>query len=101
LFLHHLTEDRAVELLKRMAYMARRLMIVSDLKRCRLGYTMTQAVVRLISRCDVVHHDGPQSVAASFTMEEARELARRAGLTSATVCRAWPFRYLLCCEFSA
>ena len=98
LFLHHLTADQAVELLQRMAHMARRLVLVCDLKRGRLGYTAAQLVVHLVSRSEVVHADGPQSVAAAFTLSEARTLARRAGLAGAEIYRAWPFRYLLAWE---
>jgi len=98
LFLHHLTSDQAVELLRRMATMARRLVLVSDLKRGRLGYTVAQVVVRLVSRSKVVHYDGPQSVAASFTIDEARSLAQRAGLVGAEIERTWPFRYLIASE---
>jgi 2-polyprenyl-3-methyl-5-hydroxy-6-metoxy-1,4-benzoquinol methylase len=97
-FLHHLTEEQAVEMLKRMAKMARRLVLVSDLERRRLGYVLAQVVVRLVTRSKVVHYDGPQSVAASFTAAEARALASRAGLANAEVRRTWPFRYLLSWE---
>jgi 2-polyprenyl-3-methyl-5-hydroxy-6-metoxy-1,4-benzoquinol methylase len=98
LFLHHLTSEQAVELLKRMRDMARRLVLVCDLKRGRLSYALTQVVVQLVSRSEVVHHDGPQSVAAAFTIAEARALANRAGLAGAEVHRAWPFRYLIAWE---
>ena len=98
LFLHHLTGDDAVELLKRMAQMARRLVLVCDLRRDRIGYTAAQVVTHLVSRSDVVHSDGPQSVAAAFTVGEARALAQRAGLAGAEVSRSWPFRYLLAWE---
>jgi 2-polyprenyl-3-methyl-5-hydroxy-6-metoxy-1,4-benzoquinol methylase len=101
LFLHHLTGDQAVELLRRMAHMARRLVLVCDLKRGRLGYTAAQVVTRLVSRSEVVHADGPQSVAAAFTLSEARTLAQRAGLAGAEIYRAWPFRYLLAWEPAA
>jgi 2-polyprenyl-3-methyl-5-hydroxy-6-metoxy-1,4-benzoquinol methylase len=98
LFLHHLTGDQAVELLRRMAHMARRLVLVCDLKRGRIGYTAAQVVTHLVSRSEVVHNDGPQSVAAAFTIDEARTLARRAGLAGAEIYRAWPFRYLIAWE---
>jgi len=98
LFLHHLDEEQAVDLLGRMARMARRLVVVSDLERGRVGYTVAQVVVRIVTRSEVVHYDGPQSVAAAFTVEEARRLAVRAGLAGAEVRRCWPFRYLLTWE---
>ena len=95
LFLHHLDEAEAVELLRRMADAARRLVLANDLARSRLGYGLAYLGTRLLSRSDVVHTDGPLSVAGAFTPEEAAELARRGGLSGARVQRRWPCRYLL------
>jgi 2-polyprenyl-3-methyl-5-hydroxy-6-metoxy-1,4-benzoquinol methylase len=95
LFLHHLDEDAAVELLRQMAAAARRLVLVNDLARGWPGYLLAYVGTRLLSRSAVVHTDGPLSVAGAFTPEEAAELARRAGLSGARVERRWPFRYLL------
>jgi 2-polyprenyl-3-methyl-5-hydroxy-6-metoxy-1,4-benzoquinol methylase len=98
LFLHHLTEGQGVELLARMAQTSRRLAVVSDLERGRLGYVAARVVVRMVTRSDVVHYDGPQSVAAAFTVAEARRLTAAAGLTNVEVRRIWPFRFLLSWE---
>jgi 2-polyprenyl-3-methyl-5-hydroxy-6-metoxy-1,4-benzoquinol methylase len=95
LFLHHLTEEQAVSLLKRMARAARKLLLISDLARSRLGWMTAYLVTRLVTTSDVVHTDGPRSVEAAFTPEEALNLASRAGLQNATVVRRWPFRFLL------
>lgn len=95
LFLHHLEEDRAVELLCRMATAARSLVLVNDLERSRAGFALAYVGVRVLSRCDVVHVDGPRSVEGAFTCAEAGELSRAAGLQGATVKRRWPCRYLL------
>jgi 2-polyprenyl-3-methyl-5-hydroxy-6-metoxy-1,4-benzoquinol methylase len=95
LFLHHLEEAEAVELLRRMAAVARRLVLVNDLVRSRFSYALVNLATRLLSRSDVVHTDGPLSVAAAFTPEEAGELARQAGLSVARVEPRWPCRYLL------
>jgi 2-polyprenyl-3-methyl-5-hydroxy-6-metoxy-1,4-benzoquinol methylase len=94
LFLHHLTEDRAVDLLRRMTA-ARRMLLVNDLVRSRPGLLLAQVGTHLLSLSPVVHVDGPRSVEGAFTIEEARGLAERAGLTGATVERRWPCRYLL------
>ncbi len=95
LFLHHLDEARAVELLRRMAAAARSLALVNDLERSRAGYALAYIGVRALSRCDVVHLDGPRSVEGAFTCDEARGLCRKAGLQNATIERRWPCRYLL------
>jgi SAM-dependent methyltransferase len=95
LFLHHLAEDDAVGLLRRMAQAARRMVLVNDLIRSPLGYVLAWGGCRLLTRSPVVHFDGPTSVAAAFTVGEARALADRAGLAGAVLTRHWPERFLL------
>jgi SAM-dependent methyltransferase len=95
LFVHHLTDGQAVGLLKSMAESTSRLVLVNDLRRCARGLALAHVACRLLSRSPVVHTDGPRSVAAAFTPDEARRLAERAGLHGATVTRRWPFRFLL------
>jgi 2-polyprenyl-3-methyl-5-hydroxy-6-metoxy-1,4-benzoquinol methylase len=95
LFLHHLNEEQAVNLLQRMARAARRMVLVSDLARSRMGWTAAYLVTRLLTTSDVVQTDGPLSVEGAFTPDEAIALAHRAGLRSASVVRRWLFRFLL------
>ncbi len=93
LFLHHLRNDDIRDLL-RSASRNTRLVLVSDLVRGWAGYILAQVVCRAITRSDVVHNDGPLSVAASFTMEEFRHLAADAGLQGYSIAWQWPFRFL-------
>ena len=95
LFLHHLNEEQAVNLLKAMARAARRVILISDLTRSRLGWLAAYLVTRMLTTSDVVHTDGPLSVQGAFTPDEALALAHQAGLHEATVARRWPFRFLL------
>lgn len=95
LFLHHLEESQAVELLRRMNAAAERLAIVNDLRRCRAGYWLAYLGARVLSRSDVVHVDGPRSVEGAFTLDEAQNLCRQAGLGHVEAQCRWPFRYLL------
>ncbi|MFI5455339.1 MAG: methyltransferase domain-containing protein [Isosphaerales bacterium] len=95
LFLHHLDEADAVRLLRKMADAARRLVLVDDLVRGRLGYALAWAGCRLLSRSPIVRHDGPVSVSSAFTPAEVRELAKRAGLEGVSLTRHWPRRFLL------
>ena len=55
----------------------------------------TDGVGRLVTRCDVVHVDGPRSVEGAFTPAEALALAEAAGLRGATARRVWPWRWLM------
>jgi len=95
LFLHHLDEEDAGRLLRSMSTTARRMVVVSDLRRTRLGYLLACAVCRLLTRSPVVKVDGPLSVAGAFTAGEALALARRSGLPEATAKSIWPQRFLL------
>ena len=95
LFLHHLTESDAVALLQRMSAAAKRAVVISDLRRTRLGAALTWAGCRMLSRSEVFRADGMRSVAAAFSTSEARSLAAAAGLSGAQVSRIWPQRWLL------
>ncbi|MEX2472190.1 MAG: methyltransferase domain-containing protein, partial [Gemmatimonadota bacterium] len=94
LFLHHLDEADAVRLLSAMAQAAR-IVLVQDLRRTRAGLVLAWLGVRLLSRSSVARVDGPRSVRAAFSLDEVAGLARRAGLTGATVRRAWPQRLVI------
>jgi len=95
LFLHHLEEADAVGLLQRMKAAARRLVLVSDLRRSSMGYLFAWAGCRLLSRSRVFRVDGTRSVEAAFTPAEAALLAEKAGLDGAQVTTHWPQRWLL------
>jgi SAM-dependent methyltransferase len=95
LFLHHLHENQAVDLLAKAARAAGQLLLVNDLRRGPGGWALAWIACRLLTRSPVVHADGPMSIAAAFTMAEAAALARRAGLSDARIRRHWPQRYLL------
>lgn len=95
LFLHHLDDADAVELLRRLGRSCRYLVLVNDLIRSPLGYGLAWVGCRLLSRSAIVHFDGPVSVQGAFRMDEALDLAARAGLGGATIQRSWPERFLL------
>ncbi|GAB4549029.1 MAG: class I SAM-dependent methyltransferase [Phycisphaerales bacterium] len=97
LFLHHLTRDDAVRLLRSMARALRvgGVLVASDLLRTRRCYAMALAASRLVTRSRVVHVDALRSVRAAFAADELRGLASEAGLSGARVSRVWPERGLL------
>ncbi len=95
LFLHHFTEEQAIQVLKRMKEIASVAVVVDDLIRSRFGYVLAHIGCQVLSRSPVVHFDGPQSVRAAFTESEAQGLANRAGMKSCEMRRHWPERYLL------
>lgn len=98
LFLHHLDERDARELLRRMAQVAGRLVLVDDLCRSRLGYALAWLGCRIFTRSPVVHVDGPRSVAAAFSLDEVAQMAEEAGLAGFRLVPHWPQRFLLSWE---
>ena len=74
LFLHHLEEPQAVELLRRMSQSARKCVLVDDLRRTKRGYLFAWLGCRLLTRSTIVHTDGPLSVRSAFTIDEVWRL---------------------------
>ena len=95
LFLHHLSECEAVELLKRMHQATRQSVLLSDLWRTNWGYTLTWLGCYLLTTSHICRVDGPRSVAGAFTIEEALDLVDRAGCPKPQLYRHWPLRYVL------
>ena len=95
LFLHHLAEPDAVELLGRMARAAAKGILINDLLRGTLEYALAWLGCRMLSSSPIVRHDGPVSVRAAFTIPEVRQLATQAGLDHIQLTRHWPGRFLL------
>jgi 2-polyprenyl-3-methyl-5-hydroxy-6-metoxy-1,4-benzoquinol methylase len=96
LFLHHLPDEPAVIwLLAGMRGLARRLVVISDLRRSRSGYLAAWIGCRLLSRSRIVHHDGPVSVQAAWSAGELRSLAEQADMADAEIVRCRPWRMML------
>ena len=95
LFLHHLPEAAATELLRAMAASARHLVLVNDLRRSRWGLALAHFAGRVLTRSPVVRLDAVRSVRAALTLAEVRAIAAAAGIHAAEVARRWPCRYLL------
>jgi 2-polyprenyl-3-methyl-5-hydroxy-6-metoxy-1,4-benzoquinol methylase len=95
LFLHHLDPPEAQTILQRMAAASRHIVLVNDLQRSWLGWWAAYIGTRVLTRSPIVHYDGPVSVAAAFTPNEAIQLAAKAGLAHATATRRFPWRFLL------
>ena len=94
LFHHHLSREDAVGLLRDMAEAGQRV-LVQDLLRGTLGYVLAWSGLRLLSRSEVAHVDGPRSVRAAFPLSEVRALVAAAGYAGAVVRRGWPERFIL------
>ncbi len=95
LFLHHLSEGQALALLRRMSQAAERMVLINDLRRCRLGFMLAWLVARTLTTSAVVRVDATRSVEAALTMDEVQRLATKAGMENIQIARRWPCRFLL------
>lgn len=95
LFLHHLDEEQAVTVLRKMREAAGTLALVNDLARGKLGWWAAYFGSRLLTRSPMVHVDALLSVEGAFTPDEALAVAHKAGWDGAEVRRKFPFRFLL------
>lgn len=80
LVLHHLEPDEAVGLLREMARVAGRGVVINDLSRGWLQWLGAWLTLHAITRNRFTLHDGPLSVRRAYTVAEARQLLRQAGL---------------------
>ena len=96
MFLHHLDDDQIVTVLKNMARVARRGIIVADLIRNRRAYAWITLLTLLAN--PMVKHDGRASVAQALTHEEVLALRDRAGIDFAVWRRHFGHRFVLAGE---
>ena len=92
LFLHHLSPEQNTRVLREMARVARRGLIVVDLRRHRVARWLVGALGPIFFRSAVSVADGCASVEQAYTVEEVAEIARSAGLSGFRVRKATPFR---------
>lgn len=99
LFLHHLPRPRdVVDFLASARRIARRQIVISDLRRSRIGWLIAWVGGRILSPSKIVHHDGPVSVRAAWTMHELRQFASAAEMKNFRIQRSFPWRMLLIWE---
>src|SRR5262249_12074175 len=94
LALHHFEPDAATELLRRMARVARHV-LVFDVVRSRLAYISVILLTQALRMNYMTRHDAPASVRRAYSPAELREMACAAGLDDATVWVGFPFRLAL------
>jgi hypothetical protein len=85
LTLHHLEPMQAVAGLREMAAAAGIGVVVNDLLRRRLSLGLVWLATRLLRCHPISRHDGPLSVRRSYSRNELRALAERAGARRLTI----------------
>ena len=94
LFLHHLSDENAKQLLREMARVSRKRLYIIDLNRHPTAYYTYKIFGRLFLQRFTLE-DGALSILRSFTFEELNELANAAGLTEIKVERSKVNRLVL------
>lgn len=95
LFVHHFEGERAVEVVREMARVARRRVFIIDLHRHPVAFYLYTTAGHLILRNRLVREDGALSILRGFVPDELRRLAARVGLEDERVERRFPYRLVL------
>ncbi len=93
--LHHFSPDDAPTLLRELARVARRAVIVSDLQRSLSAYLGAWLLTHTLMPNQLTRHDAPVSVRRAYTPQELHALADAAGLHTASIRTVFPFRQVL------
>jgi SAM-dependent methyltransferase len=95
LALHHFEAADATRVLREMARVGRRTLLVNDLERSWGGLAGAWLFAHLLTTNVMTRNDAPLSVRRAYTGPEALALAHAAGWHGAHVRPVIPFRYLL------
>jgi SAM-dependent methyltransferase len=98
LFLHHLDEAEISRLLAAMREAANRAVLITDLRRTRLGFALAWLASRTLTRSPIVHTDALRSVEGALTIPELESCAKEARMNAVRIRGAWPERMILRCE---
>jgi SAM-dependent methyltransferase len=101
LFLHHFDQSALPDLLRGLYGLARRALVVNDLRRARVPYLFGRAVFPLLFKSRVSIEDGLISIRSSFREPELRAAFSAAGVPAVRIERNWPYRLLAVAEKSA
>ena len=100
LFLHHFDEHTLPGLLRGLYALARRAVVINDLRRARVPYLFGRAVFPLLFKSRVSVEDGLISIRSSFREPDLHAAFAAAGVPSVRIERTWPYRLLAVAEKS-
>jgi ubiquinone/menaquinone biosynthesis C-methylase UbiE len=95
LFLHHFNEMELQNIISAFLRMARRGIIINDLRRAFIAYVGIKLITSLFSKSDMVKNDAPLSVRRGFTLKELKMMMEMAGIKNYSIERKWAFRWLI------
>jgi len=93
LFFHHFDAPDNLRILDEMRRVARRGVVVADLRRSWIGRWLTRLALRLLPMGRIARYDGRVSVEQAWSLGEVRALAGDGELVELR--RRWPFRFSL------
>lgn len=92
LFLHHFDGPEVAEVLRGLFALAKRALVVNDLRRARVPYLFGRATFRWLFRSRVSVEDGLLSIRRAFTESELASGFAQAGIEPVTIRRRFPYR---------
>ena len=99
-FLHHFDGAEVAAVLRRLYDLARRALIVDDIRRARVPYLFARSLFPFLLRSRVSHADGVLSIRRAFTVEELAAAFAEAGIP-VRIQRAFPYRLLAVAQKAA
>ena len=95
MFLHHFPHREIVRLLRSFGALARRAVVINDLRRHAAPYGFIRLFAKATGRSAMFAHNAPLSVLRGFTSEELWRAAEEAGAKRIRLERGWPYRLVL------
>jgi SAM-dependent methyltransferase len=94
LVLHHFDDEGLGRVLRGLYRLARRALVVSDLRRATIPHLFGQAAFPLLFRSPVSVHDGLVSIRRGFRPDELRRAFEEAGIPAVRIRGHFPYRLL-------
>ena len=94
LTLHHFAEEKLPRFLNAFVRLARIGVVINDLQRSKIAYTLFRLFSALFLKSPIAIHDGLVSITKGFTKKELQQLAKTIPNATHTLRWRWAFRYL-------
>ena len=98
LFLHHFDAPELPDVLRGLYALARRALVVNDLRRARVPYAFGRAFFKVLFRSPVSVADGLLSIRRAFRPDELAEAFAAAGIPGVRIRRTFPYRLIAVAE---
>ena len=98
LFLHHFDAPDLPDVLRALYALARRALVVNDLRRARVPYVFGRAFFKVLFRSPVSVSDGLVSIRRAFVPGELTDAFAAAGIPNVRIRRTFPYRLIAVAE---